>query len=347
LKELDGNSLEELCIVLIGDYPSLAEKEVLYSLDSAGFYYEYIETRGLLLILKTYEFVVPYLVWRCAKIRHVSKLIFKGKIEEIENLEKINLNIKGSLAVTIHSYDREYKQIVRDLERKIGSYFYHKGYKIDLTNPSNLITGYIKDGLIYLGIHLASTNRKLLFSRRPSKKPAFHPSSMMPENARLMVNLAKAPLNDLFVDPFCGVGGILIEAAFISQHCIGIDIDKKMLKGCKINVNYYGLYNVDLIQADALKIPLRRINSIACDTPYGIASSLKKREHEKLVYDFLRNLKEYGKLRICIATTLEDLEPEGFKIILKYPQKVRESLIRWLYVLELYDRDRFLGYIGE
>lgn len=333
MKGLDG--VEDLCIVLIGDYPELAEKEVIYSLEESGFYFEFIERKGLLLLIKSHEDVATYLSWRCSKVRHVLKLFFKGKIEELKELRFPDF--KGSYAVKIHSFDLENKKQVPILERVIGSMIYSKERKVDLEKPEHKILGYIKDSILYLGFLISSSNRKQYLIRRPSKKPAFHPSSMMPENARLMVNLAKAPLSGVFLDPFCGVGGILIEASFIADHCIGIDIDRKMIRGCKKNIEYYGIYNADLIHADATKLPLRYVNSIACDTPYGIAASLKKREHEELIMDFLNEIRRFKKLRICFATTLEEMDLNGFKRILKYPQKVRDSLIRWLHVLELND----------
>ncbi len=327
----------EYYVILIGDDPYLAEREVIYALESAGFYYNFLGRNGLILFIRSFEGIAPYLAWRCAKVRYVVRLFFKGTLEEIKEIEKLDIKLEGSFAVRIHSYDKDFKKITNDLEREIGRIFYLKGNRVDLESPSVLILGYIKDRILYLGFLEAKSDRKALLSRRPSKRPAFHPSSMMPENSRLMVNLAKSPLNGLFVDPFCGVGGILIEAALISEHCVGIDIDANMIKGCKENVRYYHLYNVDLVRGDATKLPLRRVESIACDTPYGIASSLKGRSHADLLREFLEGIKSYGKMRICIATVEEKLEPLGYKIVLKHPQRVRKSLIRWLYVLELDD----------
>ncbi len=327
----------EYCVILIGDDPYLAEREVIHALEAAGFYYEFLGRNGLMLFIRSFEDIAAYLVWRCAKVRYVIRLFFKGKLGEIKEIEKMDIKFGGSFAVRIHSYDKDFKKITNDLEREIGRIFYLKGNKVDLESPSVLILGYIKDAILYLGFLEAKSNRKAFSSRRPSRRPAFHPSSMMPENSRLMVNLAKSPLNGLFVDPFCGVGGILIEAALISEHCVGIDIDAKMIKGCKTNIKHYSLYNVDLIRADATKLPLRRVESIACDTPYGIASSLKGKSHADLIREFLEGIKNYGNIKLCIATIEENLEHIGYKLILKHPQRVRKSLIRWLYVLEMDD----------
>ncbi|HLI46491.1 MAG TPA: methyltransferase domain-containing protein [Geobacterales bacterium] len=340
MKGLDG---ELLCIRLVSDYPNLSEKEILYSLEDSGFYYEYLGSRGPLLILRSSEFIVPYLLYRCSKIKEIIKLFHIGTVKDFENLN--DFDFEGSFVVRIDSFDLEYKACVPRMEKDIGAIFFRRGKKVDLKKPDVIIRGYIKDGYLYLGKLLAIANRSQFFQRRPSKKPAFHPSSMMPENARLMINLGKAPLTGVFLDPFCGVGGILIEAAYISNLCIGIDIDPKMLKGCQKNIKYYGFYNVDLILADALKIPLRRFDCIVSDTPYGIASSLKKRDHEKLVEDFLNEIRR-GRVRICIATVKPDLEARGWKVILKFPQRVRKSLIRWLYVLE-HNGNSILGHIGE
>ncbi len=45
---------------------------------------------------------------------------------------------------------------------------------------------------------------------------------MSPKLARCMVNLTGVKENDLVLDPFCGTGGILIEAGIMGARVIGV-----------------------------------------------------------------------------------------------------------------------------
>ena len=49
--------------------------------------------------------------------------------------------------------------------------------------------------------------------------------------------------NETLLDPFCGTGGILIEAGILGINIIGSDIDKKLVYGCKENLNFYNINN--------------------------------------------------------------------------------------------------------
>jgi tRNA G10 N-methylase Trm11 len=73
---------------------------------------------------------------------------------------------------------------------------------------------------------------------------------------------------------------------------------------------------------------------VATDTPYGIASSTKGIKHDELIRNFLNELSNYKGVSACILTTKSDIN-NNFKILLKYSQKVRSSLIRWIYVLTI------------
>lgn len=329
------NETNKLCIVLLGDIVDLAEKEVLFAIESLNIEYKYLERIGLLLFLETYEKLAEYLCYRCSMVREVTKIVFESDLLNFYNkinLDLFNIEKNKTICVRIKSYDNNNKPEVRNMESKIGEIFYERGYKVNLENPGVLIRGYIINERIFLGILLAKSNRKEYEERRPSKRKVFHPSSMIPKLARLFVNLSRAEINEFLVDPFCGVGGFLIEASYFIKYCIGIDIDIKMVKGAKENLKFYNIYNVDLINASALKLPLRKLKYVATDTPYGIASSTKGIKHDELIRNFLNELSNYKGVSACILTTKSDIN-NNFKILLKYSQRVRSSLIRWIYVL--------------
>ncbi|NIP34812.1 MAG: methyltransferase domain-containing protein, partial [Thermoplasmata archaeon] len=72
-------------------------------------------------------------------------------------------------------------------------------------------------------------------------RPFSHPISLHPKYARAMVNLAKVPLGGRILDPFCGTGGVLIEAALLGYEPLGSDIDPRMVEGSRRNLEAMGL----------------------------------------------------------------------------------------------------------
>ena len=96
----------------------------------------------------------------------------------------------------------------------------------------------------------------LMAPRRPRKRPVFHPSTMPPKIARCMVNLARARPGEKFADPFCGVGGILIEAAVIGCDVLGVDASTRMLRGARTDLNYFKLDTLGYVHGNAPDPPL-------------------------------------------------------------------------------------------
>ena len=88
---------------------------------------------------------------------------------------------------------------------------------------------------IYFGINVGNIDRKSFETRVPQNRPFFSPVSLHPKIARALVNLAHLSAGDILLDPFCGTGGIMIEAGLIGMEIVGCDIDENMVNGCKNN----------------------------------------------------------------------------------------------------------------
>lgn len=137
--------------------------------------------------------------------------------------------------------------------------------------------------------------RRRWLDRRPRARPFFHPVALHPRLARLMVNLAGPLGNAVLLDPFCGTGSILIEAAILGLRALGSDLSLRMCKGALLNARHAGLTDIDIIQADARNMPLREVGAIVTDLPYGRASSLHHIKAEELIGAFLT---EAGRLLV-------------------------------------------------
>lgn len=101
-----------------------------------------------------------------------------------------------------------------------------------------------------------------------------HPRKMLPELARRIV-LAYSQPRDLIVDPMCGVGTTLVEAAALDRRCIGIELEDRWVSVAEANVR------------NALTPPQRRL----VDVRQGDARVLSK---------ILRGLR--GRVRLVVLS---------------------------------------------
>jgi tRNA (guanine10-N2)-dimethyltransferase len=176
------------------------------------------------------------------------------------------------------------------------------------------------------------------FSKRDqNKRPFFRPVALPPKLARLFVNLARAKKGDTLLDPFCGAGSILIEAGEIGLKPIGRDLDRKMVWGCRRNLEFYKM-KPDVEIEDATKITEKNLDAIVTDPPYARASKVFTNNLLKMYLDFLKSafkaLKPGGYL-VAAAPSTKGLpfEKTGFEKIGAYDYYVHASLTRRIYIL--------------
>jgi tRNA (guanine10-N2)-dimethyltransferase len=143
--------------------------------------------------------------------------------------------------------------------------------------------------------------------REPMKRPAFHPSSLRPKFASLLVNLSGVKPGEQFLDPFCGMGGILIEAGLLGAEILGVDFDESALRGATKNLDFYRVKDFDLKQGDSASIDVlwkhNSIDAIATDPPYGRSSHVEAGSITDLyesVLDSAWHLLKHGKRLVII-----------------------------------------------
>jgi len=229
------------------------------------------------------------------------------------------------------------------LEREIGEVILSRtpGARVDLRRPHMTFLGVATRGRFFLGIQRAEMAAKPYIARSPRRRRFFHPSMMQPKFARCMVNLSRIRRGELLLDPFCGGGGILTEAALIGCRTAGSDIDRRMIKGCAANMKELGLDGSDLVLADARRLPYSRTDAVVTDPPYGRLSSTKGQETKALVQSSLESISPIlPKNRyVCIALPSDiDIqkaaERNSFKMEERHLVYVHRSLTRAITVLK-------------
>ncbi len=201
-----------------------------------------------------------------------------------------------------------------------------------LVKPDLWLMGFFSGEKFILGKLRREVNRNIS-NRLPHKRPYFHPSSMHPSLAGSLVNLSRAKLNDVFLDPFCGVGSILLEAGRLGCITLGGDVSPWMGKAAKKNLLYYGV-KPSIVVSDARNLPYRKCKSAATDPPYGKNTSTHGIKVEKLVRDFftsIYDLIDHGGYLCFVSQTpsniLEGIEA-GFKHVESHFLEVHGSLER-------------------
>jgi tRNA (guanine10-N2)-dimethyltransferase len=197
------------------------------------------------------------------------------------------------------------------------------------------------DDLFLFGIVAYAKPSGLIASRRPRKRPVFHPATMPPKIARCMVNLARAKPNKTFADPFSGVGGIAMEAAVIGCEVIAIDANLRMVRGTRRNLRHFALDSLGNILGDARSVPLQGLHAIATDPPYGRDSSTRGIKVETLYREFLAGAQSSLKkgAHVCISAPSEvDVESyaneAGLTVREKHLARIHRSLTRQFVVIQ-------------
>jgi tRNA (guanine10-N2)-dimethyltransferase len=222
------------------------------------------------------------------------------------------------------------------VEREVGRALYKRGYKADLNRPELELRAVITGNKVVLGIEVARAKRCEFEDRRPHLKAFFYPGVLMPRMARALVNISQAKDGDLLLDPFSGTGGILVEACLVGIRCIGVDVQKKLVRGAKVNLD--GL-DCTLIAGDARRLPLRdcSVDNAVLDTPYGRSALIRAESKDELLDRSLaelhRVLRPGRRIVVVAERQIEDhINRANFHVREIHSDRVHRSLTRQIFV---------------
>jgi len=348
-EEPDGQ--HRLFFVLSGEHASLPAAEVRAIIESEGLKYQsqiqnyrlLCLTAGLRALRIVSERSLMYdqcgvLLAECdADQREIERLVKFQPLDELTESSK-NFAVRSA---RIGGVTRSISRV--KLERDIGSIIKDSVPRlhVELRSPDLTFVCILYQSRCLFGISGFKKPSGLMAPRRPRKRPVFHPSTMPPKIARCMVNLARAKPGSIFADPFCGVGGILIEAAVVGCNVIGLDASVRMLRGARRNLRHFDLDAMGYVNADARAPPIGEVDAIATDPPYGRGSSTMGVKMATLIRQFLEQatslLSKDGQL--CIAMPQDvDVEQyardEGLLVREQHLVRVHRSLTRRFIVLQ-------------
>jgi tRNA (guanine10-N2)-dimethyltransferase len=303
----------KLFFLLSGEHESLPVAELKAILETEGYEYTGLEKLDQVVRLEADPDCIEALKRRAAFTRLCALELFncEAKVSSIvrvmrlANLREV-LGENESFAVRV-KHVREYSSKINGmtLERKLGEIMLKciPRIRVNLKKPNKRFVGILTSERFVFGVKLDEIAPKPFVERRPRNKPFFHPSAMQAKLARCMVNLAKPRAGELLLDPFCGTGSTLIEAAYVGCRVLGLDVQRRMARGTLKNLTYFGVKPEGVVVADARNLPVVKIDCVVTDPPYGISSTTVKRTTSQLIEELLTDVQKLlskGR-RICMA----------------------------------------------
>lgn len=260
-----------MAIELSGEHPTLPRAEALAAMAAEG-----VEIRSALfgrgLLRVDASGPVDAAIRRLGLAHAVSEELIAGDFDSVRAFAK-ETNLSGkTFRVRASGFGVDVDS--RSVEGALGADFGRTG-TVDLRNPVVDYRVLVGDEFV-LGRILVRFERGRLEARKVARRRFSLPISLHPKFARALVNLSRVPRDGTVLDPFCGTGGIVLEAGDMGFRAIGFDRVRRMVEGSGATLREHGLA-ARVAVADAGWLPVRSgsVRAIATDPPYGRAASTR------------------------------------------------------------------------
>lgn len=325
------------------EYNTLPVSEIVACLKAENVVYNVIESNDNVIILDTNvkSDTIEKVANRLSLTFYVDDFLFScyPSIEEIKkNASDSVIESAGSIAIRCKNRSKnvDSQHVVNALAE-----IYSKGRKVSLEKPDVEIRGLITDSKLYTGLKIACINRAQFEGRKAHHRPFFSPISMHPKLARTLVNLSSVKNGETLLDPFCGTGGLLIEAGLIGARVIGSDVEKKMIEGCKKSLDFYNIKDCELFCSDIgdIKKYVAMVDAVVTDLPYGKSTTTKGEDINQLYKRAFENiyqvLNEEGRAVVGLSNKdMISLGEKYFSVLEVHKCRVHRSLTRYFAVYE-------------
>jgi tRNA (guanine10-N2)-dimethyltransferase len=179
--------------------------------------------------------------------------------------------------------------------------------RVDLSHPDHDIHIFVTDEGLWFGERVAECAPELRL-KSGVRRPFVRSYETPPRKARILVNVSGARPGVRFLDPFCGTGSMVIEAARVGSAAAGSDVDARAVEGAARNALFESVDAAFFI-ADARHLPQGRApQCVATDLPYGRSASRRAASGRSLYVDFLDTLGERAEpgTRLTVMALDED-----------------------------------------
>jgi tRNA (guanine10-N2)-dimethyltransferase len=315
-----------LLVELSGEQPALARAEALSAIEASGKACKVLIAEDRLLAVES-DVDPAWLGGRLGLANCVDELLGWGSLEEAMAASKSLELGDRTFRVRVNSLKGCHNKL--EIERKIGDLV---AAPVDLTNPNEEVR-LIEGEQHYLGRRLAAIDRRAFEKRKVTERSFFFPISLHPRLARVLVNLSRVPEGGTILDPFCGTGGILLEAGLAGARLVGGDVREDMVAGSLRVLSEFGLA-ANLHVGDVAEIARRfeDVDAVAMDPPYGRATTTKGEALPSLYRRAFEATAEAvrpgGYLAAILPSSVPIPRVEGLDFVERYDLRVHRSLTR-------------------
>src|SRR5213594_521128 len=315
---------------LSGEHPTLPRADALAALEAEQVVIRSVSFAPDMLIV---DAVRPprRALERVSLSRYVDRVLALGPVPSVLRAAgRVSLASEGFRVRAHGAFSPEEK---RDLERRVGDVMDRKG-RVNLEHPDREFRLLRYGGAFLFGEALFEVERSAMEARKVARRPFSMPISLHPKLARALVNLSRCPHDGTILDPFCGTGGIAIEAARLGMTVFASDLQEKMVKGTASVLKHYGLKGTTFV-ADVGEVHrhLRKVKAIATDPPYGRAASTRGEPPEDLyrrAFSAFKALLPIGGYAAVVLPSEEAIRigEERLRLEEAHTMRVHQSLTR-------------------
>ncbi len=331
-------------VYLSGAHRTLPGAEVAAIAEAEGIDARVVLELDQLLVLYADPELTEFLRLRSAYSRRVGRVLWLGRLEDVrdgvaEAVEKLRqLGVESARVEYRHLGGMEKERVYES----IMGFLRESGLKPSREAETSLDVILSREVAV-VGLRDYEIRLKDFFGRWAHRRPVYMPGSLNPDVSRLFVNLSRASVRrgTVFYDPFCGVGGFLLEACSMGLRYVGSDISERSVEGALRNLEDYGC-PPDVLLADACRMPVHRVDAIGTDMPYGRQSKPLGAGVGDLVRCLLENsesvLRRGSYLVFAQSSELEEhvnrvVSELDFELVEVHRSWVHGSLTRNIYVL--------------
>lgn len=285
-------------------------------------------------------------------------------------LESERIDRQGTVAVRAVDVRAATGIDTQAIERELGQVLVDRGFPVDLDNPDHELRALFGggdpscgasttaqgpgttetphgggDGICALGWLTVESVRGFT-TRRPTDRPFFQPGSMDPMLARALAQMAGARPGAVLLDPMCGTGGIILEAGLTGARVLGLDAQRKMVRGARENLaaeldgrDHAGVTEPgdwSVLRGDAASLPIgpRRVDGVVFDAPYGRQSKIEG-DLTELVSGALAEAARVAKRCVVVGdrSWAGRAREAGWHVEAAFERPVHRSLTRHVVVL--------------
>jgi len=245
----------------------------------------------------------------------------------ISKIKKENLSSEGfKVEYLVFDGDKtEYKKRLQKL-RDIG---YSIEGEPDYYHPKRTYALCLHEGIWCFGTWIKNN----LDWHKHKQKPHSYSNSININIAKALVNIAaKGNKESKLIDACCGVGTILLEACFAGINIEGCDINWKIVRGARKNIEHFN-YEALIHRSDIKEIN-KRYDAAILDLPYNLVTQATDDE----VFHIIESAANITDRLVMVSTSdiTNLIDKIGFRISdhCSFPKRGKRSFARRIWVCE-------------